>query len=565
MYTWMSKGRQLLLWGIFQVLLGLYLFIYLIIYCCPYRFSFYDGLICLILLILGLISHHLRFLLSSEYFISFDITFSLCSLFLYGLLPGGIVFTSTISLDHLRRKWGEMDMSQWVLFMDNFGNRLIRVSAGYLCYKAFGGKIPPDSLFPFIPFFAAYFVANILFFIPTEYFKGNSMKRYIKTAVSEDVFYTIIITFLGMALSIIYNNEGPAIFSFLSFLILGTSWALYSLGEAKTNLKNRINDLEILDRVSSSASSSLDVLPTVEAFTRTLANNLKVDGIGVIFYHKYTSTLYLVQCEGEKSRSTYLPDDKRQQYGLLPLSEPSARLGERLFEFLEPLETAPFRIPPSVFGLPLMHGGEPFGGIVAYSYLEGALIKNSQGLLETCTRSLVVALENCFLHLQAIEDPLTGLYNRSYFLFRLEEEMAYATRHKNAFSLMMLDLDDFKIVNDTLGHQAGDMVLRKVGETLRGTLRREDVPARYGGDEFIILLIACDVKSAGDLASRLSERIQGIPSSKKEMGIPPIGASISIFTSDSISLEDDIPGILRRLDSGLYKAKGMGNNHIVFC
>ena len=118
------------------------------------------------------------------------------------------------------------------------------------------------------------------------------------------------------------------------------SWLLGTLTKTQIQLRGRVEDLTILKRASEAANSNLDIMPMVESFTRALAESLPADGIGVVFYQRYATSIHLVQVEGEKSRSTYLPEEKQFQYEQLPLSEPSVRLGERLFEFLQPLETA---------------------------------------------------------------------------------------------------------------------------------------------------------------------------------------------------------------------------------
>jgi diguanylate cyclase len=174
-----------------------------------------------------------------------------------------------------------------------------------------------------------------------------------------------------------------------------------------------------------------------------------------------------------------------------------------------------------------------------------------------------VALENCFLHLQAIQDPLTGLYNRSYFLYRIEEELAYSSRHRSPFALLMLDLDDFKAVNDHLGHALGDKVLRRIGEILRNGLRREDVPARYGGDEFIVLMVNCEEKAAVDKAERLRRSIATKALPKEDAQGLTIGCSLSILTASRLRGDQDVATILKRLDQALYKAKAEGKNRIM--
>ncbi len=506
---------------------------------------------------------------SNNYYVSFDISFALVALFLVSPAAGaGLALLSAgfNYFDRLRREEAPRRVIRY-LSLGTSGNRLLRIGFAWIAYSAAGGSIPPQGhsteLWAALLAFVVYVGVNNVFFVPSEYLRRSDLKQFWREAVTVDLAYSFTICTLGYLLSIVAIKIGILSFLVLGVFVLAGFWLLSTLTKTQHELKNRVEDLTILSRVSSAASSDLDVMPMVESFTRSLAQWLPADGIGVVFYQRYATTIYLVQVEGEKSRSTYLPEERRFQYDQLPLSEPSRRLGERLFEFLQPLETAPFMIPPSVFGLPLLHGGEPFGGIVVYSYQSEVPLEKKQELLELCAQSLEVALENCFLHLQAIQDPLTGLYNRSYFLYRLEEELSFSSRHRAPFALLMIDLDDFKAVNDHLGHAMGDKVLHRIGDLLRRTLRREDVPARYGGDEFIVLLLGCKEKAAHEKAERIrsSFATQALP--REEAGGLAMGCSISLLHSDHLKGEQDLPTLLRKLDEALYGAKQSGKNRVI--
>lgn len=510
-----------------------------------------------------------KFPMKDGNFISFDISFAVVGFFLISPLAGTLLAAVTTVVDivyRLRQRAVPTSVLMGKLW-GNLGNRLLRFGFAWIAYTLAGGVLPPTAepqqTVPAVLAFMAYFLANNLFFYPMDYLKGGDMKAFLRDTFTQDLIHSFAICSMGLLLSLVALGMGMGLSLLLGGFLLSASWLLSTLTTTQEQLKGRVEDLAILDKASAAANSGLDVMPMVESFTRVLAQSLSVDGIGVVFYQRYATTIYLVQVEGEKSRSIYLPEEKRFQYDQLPLSEPSVRLGERLFEFLQPLETAPFQIPASVFGLPLLHGGEPFGGIVVYSYQENASLSPRQWLLETCAQTLVVALENCFLHLQAIQDPLTGLYNRSYFLYRLEEELAYSSRHRAPFALLMLDLDDFKAVNDRLGHSQGDKVLHKIGELMRRATRREDVPARYGGDEFILLLLGCQIPDALDKAERIRALIASRALPKEEAFGLTMGCSVGILHSDSLKGEQDVPNILRRLDDALYLAKQRGKNQVV--
>ena len=510
-----------------------------------------------------------KFQMETGYYVSFDFSFSLVAMLLVSPLAGAGLTLLMVGVDYLNRaRQPAANRPQLrVLLAGNAGNRLLRLGLAWVAYTMLGGRLPPtggmEEAGAALAAFIVLFAANVLFFAPSEYLRGEDMRAFWKGTLAQDIGFSFAVCAVAYLMALVGVKLGLLALCLMGAFVILASRTFSLLTSAQKQLKGRVEDLTIFRQVSAAANSGLDVMPMVESFTRALAESLPVDGIGVIFYQRYATTLYLVQVEGEKSRNTYLPEEKKFQYEQLPLSEPSQRLGERLFEFLQPLETAPFMIPPSVFGLPLLHGGEPFGGIVAYSYKEGVKLEGKQWLLETCAQSLVVALENCFLHLQAIQDPLTGLFNRSYFLYRIEEELSYSSRHRAPFGLIMLDLDDFKAVNDHLGHGAGDRVIHRIGDLLRRNLRREDVPARYGGDEFIILLLNCSQKDALEKAERIRAAIAAKALPKEEAVGLSIGCSLGFIHSTQLKGEQDVPNLLRRLDQALYKAKAGGKNRVV--
>lgn len=153
-------------------------------------------------------------------------------------------------------------------------------------------------------------------------------------------------------------------------------------------------------------------------------------------------------------------------------------------------------------------------------------------------------------------DHLTGVYNRRYFLQALEREINQARRYKRKFSLMMLDIDDFKKINDNFGHSMGDYVLQKIGEILNKNLRNEDTACRFGGEEFILILPEIDqtqCKIAGDkIREKFSEvEINGIHLS--------LSGGIATFDEDADNERD----LLEVADKNLYYAKYTGKNRIV--
>ena len=163
------------------------------------------------------------------------------------------------------------------------------------------------------------------------------------------------------------------------------------------------------------------------------------------------------------------------------------------------------------------------------------------------------------LALQASQDPLTGLKNRRRFEEDLRAELARSHRYGVAGALLMLDLDHFKQVNDTLGHPAGDRVLAEIASVLRGRSRETDVLARIGGDEFAIALPRCEIEEAeavsGEIITAIRERMSTEPE------VPPITASIGIAVfgvGERLSYET----VFDRADAALYAAKGSGRDRV---
>jgi len=166
------------------------------------------------------------------------------------------------------------------------------------------------------------------------------------------------------------------------------------------------------------------------------------------------------------------------------------------------------------------------------------------------------------LYESSTRDGLTRLYNRKYFQERLTAEVAYSRRHKVKLAVILLDLDDFKQVNDTHGHLAGDMVLRLVSAQMQRLLRLEDLVARYGGEEFVVLARSTGKTEAIKLAERIRESIAGLEI--------PVAADQSIHVTLSMglaALPDVAPEggpneLLALADLRLYKAKGEGKNRV---
>jgi diguanylate cyclase (GGDEF)-like protein len=178
-------------------------------------------------------------------------------------------------------------------------------------------------------------------------------------------------------------------------------------------------------------------------------------------------------------------------------------------------------------------------------------------------RQAAVSLENVDLHelvqRQAVTDELTGLFNHRRFQEVLRSEVERARRFEQSVGLIMLDLDDFKQVNDAFGHQQGDLVLTEVGRVLREVSREVDEPARYGGEELAVALPQTDLEGAYNVAERIRTAIAALEIPRLDgPGVLPMTASFGVAALPESAI--DGAGLVAAADAALYRAKRTGKN-----
>ena len=157
----------------------------------------------------------------------------------------------------------------------------------------------------------------------------------------------------------------------------------------------------------------------------------------------------------------------------------------------------------------------------------------------------------------ASQDSLTGLYDNATFKHRLHEEMDRQQRYGGPLSLVMFDIDHFKKVNDNLGHAEGDIVLKRIAETLLDQVRSMDTPARYGGEEFAVILPEVEIGAAFIFAERLRQNIE---TEFKNFAMPvTISAGIANLAANNEETTEDL---IRKADAKLYEAKEAGRNQV---
>lgn len=169
----------------------------------------------------------------------------------------------------------------------------------------------------------------------------------------------------------------------------------------------------------------------------------------------------------------------------------------------------------------------------------------------------------CTLEIENITDPLMNIGNRRYLDQKLQEEFSKSERYNLEFSVLMIDIDYFKNVNDTYGHDAGDTVLNYLGELIKKLIRTYDTVARYGGEEIMVLCPSTDGHHATWLAERLRHGIEQSVIVLNDMNEIQVTVSIGIaeYAQEVSSVED----LLKRADKAMYRAKKEGRNRIFLC
>jgi len=211
----------------------------------------------------------------------------------------------------------------------------------------------------------------------------------------------------------------------------------------------------------------------------------------------------------------------------------------------------------SELAFPLISRGRVVGVLNTESEQPDSFSEADVALMSAVNSQLASCLEVAQLHdtlkREASHDPLTRLYNRRLFLERIDEEIARAEGGGEHFSVLFLDVNELKRINDTYGHLAGDALLREVSNALMDAVRGEDVVARYGGDEFVVLLPATGAAAAARVAQRISEGIarHRFMAGRELLELPGVSLGVATFPDDGASAEQ----LLSSADATLYQHK----------
>jgi diguanylate cyclase (GGDEF)-like protein len=214
--------------------------------------------------------------------------------------------------------------------------------------------------------------------------------------------------------------------------------------------------------------------------------------------------------------------------------------------------------------IPMIAQGDAIG-VFSFSDGNAVLSDPQQRLVVAISEQVTLALANLrlreTLRQQSIRDPLTGLYNRRYLEDSAEREFRRSERHQKPVSVLMLDVDHFKRFNDTFGHDAGDAMLREVGQVIKSNIRREDIACRFGGEELAIIMPDSPLDRAVERATAIANQIRHLDLAVQGQTVGRVTLSIGIAAFPNPG--GDWKSVLHAADRALYRAKREGRDRIV--
>ncbi|HEY1554301.1 MAG TPA: sensor domain-containing diguanylate cyclase [Kofleriaceae bacterium] len=367
---------------------------------------------------------------------------------------------------------------------------------------------------------------------------------------------------IGVVLVLLYDPEQPLGFLLLSLTYLLINFVFSRLSRARGELEARVHDLEILNATARRLSSSLQLEELVEAVARETCKAIPEAEAVALVHRRGGEDSDLVLDGFDRTSDKFFRRAMTPGEGVA-----GAVMAQAITRRIDDLTVADIANDAdgirSWLGVPLFIYGECEGVVAVQSARVAAFSASHQRLLESLALQIASALQNAQLYELAMVDGLTGLFVRRYFDARIEEEVERSKRYGSPFSVVMMDVDDFKKLNDTYGHLVGDRVLRAIANVVKAQMRGVDTAARYGGEEIAVILPRTEMVGAYNLAERIREGIAELRITTDEE--PPralsVTASLGIaaYPESKAQTGEDL---VRRADRALYRAKKTGKNRV---
>jgi diguanylate cyclase (GGDEF)-like protein len=352
---------------------------------------------------------------------------------------------------------------------------------------------------------------------------------------------------------------------FASVLLKNLNLAQEELRRSNEELTHRAQQLEALNSIGREITASLDLDGVFETIHAQCVRLVDSTSFAICLYNRERAEVhyaYLVR-EGKRREPRIEPLGRDAVSWVIKSGRPV-----KIRDMVERHDEIPIDLSDmdsglrSVLAIPLVRlDNEVTGVLFVASPRPDAYSPRNQETLSAIGQTAAIAIENARYYEMATVDQLTRLYLKDYFHQRIDEELNRARRYGHAFSVLMMDIDSFKLLNDTHGHLAGDRFLQRVGEVIKSSLRSHDIPCRYGGEEFAILLPETEPPEAILIAERIRRTVADI---RIREGRRTVGTTISIgISSYPRSARRSATDLLRKADAALYQAKREGKDKVI--
>jgi diguanylate cyclase (GGDEF)-like protein len=353
------------------------------------------------------------------------------------------------------------------------------------------------------------------------------------------------------------------IFATHAVVAIDNAWEHRELQRVTEQLEEELNLQHDLADVSRKLLAKLDQQSVFDEIARVLGQLVPYDTIGIALVDEQSGGLEPVFANPPDLETAIQNGFSRDHPLIAPVLEEHRAVlvdEERVADEMPPMAGEDQR-PGTVIVAPLTTDDEVFGILLVGRWAGGRFDEREFELAVLFANLAAIAVQNARTYREmerlASSDGLTGMHNYRHFRETLAKETSRADRYGDTFCLLMMDLDHFKAVNDTIGHQQGDEVLKAVAAVLRQCSRESDYLARYGGEEFVMILPRTPLREARTVAERVRRRVREI-----DAGSPALRVSVSIGVAAYPQSSADMDGVLRAADSALLRAKAGGRNQV---
>ncbi|HUS68196.1 MAG TPA: sensor domain-containing diguanylate cyclase [Kofleriaceae bacterium] len=365
---------------------------------------------------------------------------------------------------------------------------------------------------------------------------------------------------LAAIIVFLYDPDRPVKFILLAATYLLINYVFHRLSGMSATLRLRVAELERLNVMAHRLAGSLQHSELVDTVARETLAAIPEADVLTLTHHPDGKGPLVVDVFERGGRTQRLNDVDQDGLAARVMSAKRSLYMEDLERAAAGEGGAGDSGIRAWLGVPLEIHGDVEGALAVQSRTAHAFAPERMRLLEAIGAQAAVAFENARLYELAMVDGLTGLFVRRYFDARLDEEVQRSLRFGTDFSVVMMDIDDFKRLNDTYGHPVGDRLLKGISETVRRSMRAVDTAARYGGEEFAMILPRTPMVEAYNQAERIRQAIA-------DFRLQSEGQVLSVTASFGISSfpESGATGaeaLVRLADRALYRAKRTGKNRV---